>query len=125
MEIALGPIGSAVLIGLVIAGFGAGISLVVHRERQLRQLVDDGVEVKGIVVRQSVGQSHRRGLFEVPTLGQRSQVSGRAKAQGVGEAWPVTGATVLIALFQCGGALLSSSIPGASPSLERELRLTE
>ena len=56
MEIALGPVGSVVLIGLVIAGFCAGIWLVVHRERQLRQLVDDGVDVKGIVVRQSGGQ---------------------------------------------------------------------
>ena len=56
MEIALGPVGSVVLIGLVIAGFGAGIWLVVHRERHLRQLVDDGVDVKGIVVRQSGGQ---------------------------------------------------------------------
>jgi hypothetical protein len=55
MEIALGPIGSVVLIGLVIAGFGAGIWLVVHREQQLRQLVDDGVDVNGIVVRQSGG----------------------------------------------------------------------
>jgi hypothetical protein len=56
MEIALGPIWSLVLIGLVIAGFGAGIWLVVHRERHLGQLVDDGVDVKGIVVRQSGGE---------------------------------------------------------------------
>ena len=56
MEIALGPIGSVVLIGLVIAGFVSGIWLVVHRDRQLRQLVDDGVDVKGIVVRQSGGE---------------------------------------------------------------------
>ena len=56
MDIALGPVGSVVLIGLVIAGFGAGIWLVVHRELQLRQLVDDGVDVKGIVVRQSGGE---------------------------------------------------------------------
>jgi len=56
MEIALGPIGSVVLIGLVIAGFGAGIWLVVHREGQLRQLVHEGVDVKGIVVRQSGGE---------------------------------------------------------------------
>ena len=55
MEFALGPVGSVVLIGLVMAGFGAGIWLVVHRELQLRQLVDDGVDVKGIVVRQSGG----------------------------------------------------------------------
>jgi hypothetical protein len=55
MEIALGPIGSVVLIGLVIAGFVAGIWLVVHRERNLRQLVEDGVDVKGIVARQSGG----------------------------------------------------------------------
>ena len=56
MEIALGPVGTVVLIGLVIAGFGAGIWLVVHRELQLKQLVRDGVDVKGIVVRQSGGQ---------------------------------------------------------------------
>lgn len=56
MDIALGPVGSGVLIGLVIAGFGAGIWLVVHRKLQFRQLVDDGVDVKGIVVRQSGGQ---------------------------------------------------------------------
>jgi hypothetical protein len=55
MEIALGPIGSVVLIGLVIAGGVAGIWLVVHRERQLKQLVRDGVDVEGIVVRQSGG----------------------------------------------------------------------
>jgi hypothetical protein len=55
MEITLGPVGSVVLIGLVIAGFGAGIWLVVHRDRQLKQLVDDGVDVEGIVVRQSGG----------------------------------------------------------------------
>jgi hypothetical protein len=55
MEIALGPIGSVVLIGLVIAGGVAGIWLVVHRERQLKQLAHDGVDVKGIVVRQSGG----------------------------------------------------------------------
>jgi hypothetical protein len=55
MDMALGPVGSVVLIGLVIAGFGAGIWLVVHRELQLRQLVDDGVDVDGIVVRQSGG----------------------------------------------------------------------
>jgi hypothetical protein len=55
MEVALGPIGSVVLLGLVIAGFVAGIWLVLHRERQLRQLADDGVDVKGIVVRQSGG----------------------------------------------------------------------
>ena len=56
MEIALGPVGSVVLIGLVIAGFAAGIWLVVHRELQLKQLAHDGVDVKGIVVRQSGGQ---------------------------------------------------------------------
>jgi hypothetical protein len=56
MEIALGPVGSVVLIGLVIAGFAVGMWLVAHRERQLRQLVDDGVDVKGTVVRQSGGQ---------------------------------------------------------------------
>lgn len=56
MEIALGPIGSVLLIGLVIAGFGAGIWLVLYRERQLGQLVDDGVDVKGVVVRQSGGE---------------------------------------------------------------------
>ena len=55
MEIAVGPVGSVVLIGLVIAGFAAGIWLVVHREQALQQLVDDGVDVKGIVVRQSGG----------------------------------------------------------------------
>jgi hypothetical protein len=55
MEIALGPVWSLVLIGLVIAGFVAGIWLVVHREGRLRQLVDDGVDVEGIVVRQSGG----------------------------------------------------------------------
>jgi hypothetical protein len=55
MEIALGPVGSVMLIGLVIAGVGAGIWLVVHRERQLTQLVRDGVDVKGIVVRRSGG----------------------------------------------------------------------
>ena len=56
MEIALGPVGSAVLIGLVIAGVCTGVWLVVHRERQLEQLVRDGVEVKGVVVRASGGQ---------------------------------------------------------------------
>jgi len=56
MEIALGPVGSVVLIGLVIAGFVAGIWLVLHRELQLKQLVGDGVDVKGIVIRQSGGQ---------------------------------------------------------------------
>jgi hypothetical protein len=56
MEIALGPVGSVLLIGLVIAGFGAGIWLVVHREQHLKQLVRDGVDVKGIVVRQSGGE---------------------------------------------------------------------
>jgi hypothetical protein len=55
MEIAVGPVGSVLLIGLVIAGFGAGIWLVVHRALALRQLVRDGVDVKGIVVRQSGG----------------------------------------------------------------------
>jgi hypothetical protein len=55
MEIALGPVGSVVLIGLVIAGFGAGIWLVVHRESHLKQLVHDGVDVQGVVVRQSGG----------------------------------------------------------------------
>jgi hypothetical protein len=55
MEIALGPVGSVFLIGLVIAGFVAGIWLVVHRERHLKQLVSDGLDVKGIVVRQSGG----------------------------------------------------------------------
>jgi hypothetical protein len=55
MDIALGPVGSLVLVGLVVAGFGAGIWLVMHRERQLTQLVHDGVDVKGIVVRQSGG----------------------------------------------------------------------
>lgn len=55
MEIALGPVGSVVLIGLVIGGLGAGVWLVVHRELQLKQLVHDGVDVKGIVVRQSGG----------------------------------------------------------------------
>jgi hypothetical protein len=55
MEIALGPVGSVVLVGLVIAGFVAGIWLVVHRELHLKQLVRDGVDVKGIVVRQSGG----------------------------------------------------------------------
>jgi hypothetical protein len=52
----IGPLASVVLIGLVVAGFGAGIWLVVHRERQLRRLVDAGVDVKGIVVRQSGGE---------------------------------------------------------------------
>jgi len=56
MEIALGPVGSVVLIGLVITGFVAAIWLVMHRELQLKQLVVDGVDVKGIVVRQSGGQ---------------------------------------------------------------------
>jgi hypothetical protein len=56
VEIALGPVGSVVLIGLVVAGVVAGIWLVLHRERQLEQLVDDGVDAKGIVVRQSGGQ---------------------------------------------------------------------
>jgi hypothetical protein len=55
MEIPVGPVGSVVLIGLVIAGFGVGIWLVVHRELQLKQLVHDGVDVRGIVVRQSGG----------------------------------------------------------------------
>jgi hypothetical protein len=55
MEIALGPVWSMVLIGLVLAGVGAGIWLVVHREQQLTQLVRDGVDVEGIVVRQSGG----------------------------------------------------------------------
>ena len=52
----VGPIGSVLLIGLVIAGFGAGFWLVVHRERQLKRLAQDGVDVKGIVVRQSGGE---------------------------------------------------------------------
>jgi hypothetical protein len=55
MEIALGPVGSVLLLGLVIVGFSAGIWLVVHREQQLKQLVRDGVDVQGIVVRQSGG----------------------------------------------------------------------
>jgi hypothetical protein len=55
VEIALGPVGSMALIGLVLAGFAAGIWLVVHRERELTQLVHDGVDVTGIVVRQSGG----------------------------------------------------------------------
>ena len=38
MEIALGSVGSVVLIGLVIAGFGAAFWLVVHRELQLKKL---------------------------------------------------------------------------------------
>src|SRR5690242_11908480 len=56
MEIALGSVGSVLLIGLVIAGFAAGVWLVVHRDLQLKQLLRDGVDVKGIVVRQSGGQ---------------------------------------------------------------------
>jgi uncharacterized protein DUF3592 len=52
----VGPVGSVALIAVVIAGFAAGIWLVVHRERQLRQLADDGVDVKGTVVRQSGGE---------------------------------------------------------------------
>ena len=55
MEIALGPVGSVVFIGLVIAGVGAGIWLVVHRELALKQLARDGVDVQGTVVRQSGG----------------------------------------------------------------------
>jgi len=55
MEIALGPVWSVVFVGLVIAGVGAGIWLVVHRELQLKQLVHDGIDVKGTVVRQSGG----------------------------------------------------------------------
>jgi hypothetical protein len=55
MDIALGPVGSAALIGLVIAGVGGGIWLVVHRERQLKRLVRDGVDVTGVVVRPSGG----------------------------------------------------------------------
>jgi hypothetical protein len=55
MEFALGPLGSVVLIGLVIAGFMAAIWLVVHRELHLKQLVSDGVDVDAIVVRQSGG----------------------------------------------------------------------
>ncbi len=57
MEVAVGPVGSVLLIGVVIAGFVAGIWLVVHRERHLRQLADDGVDVEGIVVRQC-GEEH-------------------------------------------------------------------
>lgn len=56
MPIALGPVGSVVLIGLVIGGITAGIWLVVHRELQLKQLVRDGVDVTGVVVRASGGQ---------------------------------------------------------------------
>lgn len=52
---ALGPFASAALIGLVVAGCVAGIWLVVRRERQLTQLVRDGIEVRGTVVRQSGG----------------------------------------------------------------------
>ena len=74
MEIALGPVGSVVLIGLVLAGFGAGIWLVMHRERQLRQLVDDGVDVKGIVVRQSGGGMRNpiTSAIAIGTAGDRS-----------------------------------------------------
>jgi hypothetical protein len=56
MEIALGSVGSVVLVGLVIAGFVAAFWLVLHRDRQLKQLVIDGVDVNGIVVRQSGGE---------------------------------------------------------------------
>ncbi len=56
MEVALGPVWSVVLIGLVLAGLGGGIWLVVHRELQLKQLVRDGVDVTGVVVRPSGGQ---------------------------------------------------------------------
>lgn len=55
MQIALGPVWSVVFIGLVIAGVGFGIWLVARRELQLTQLVDDGVDGEGIVVRQSGG----------------------------------------------------------------------
>lgn len=49
----IGPIGSYALFGVVIAGFVAGIWLVLHRERQLRLVIRDGVSVDGVVVRQS------------------------------------------------------------------------